>query len=102
MYVMTREQIVTEMAERREVERLVLMATHHRHLTPDLQDLCQMIYLILLEYDESRLLDRHACGKMQALVMQIIKNQYFSSTSPYFHTIREGKNNDHGEAPADD
>lgn len=58
----------------------------HHSLTADLKDLCQMVYLILLEYDESKLQDLWENEQMNFFLARIILNQYRSSNSP-FHSI---------------
>ena len=58
----------------------------HHSLTADLKDLCQMVYLILLEYDESKLQDLWENDQMNFFLARIILNQYRSSNSP-FHSI---------------
>lgn len=58
----------------------------HHSLTADLKDLCQMVYMILLEYDEVKLQDLWENDQMNFFLARIILNQYRSSNSP-FHTI---------------
>ena len=58
----------------------------HHALTDDLKDLCQMVYLILLEYDEDKIIDLWENDQMNFFLARIIINQYRSSNSP-FHTI---------------
>ena len=58
----------------------------HHSLTADLKDLCQMVYVILLEYDETKLLDLWENNQINFFLARIIINQYRSSNSP-FHTI---------------
>ena len=58
----------------------------HQSLTADLKDLSQMIYLILLEYDEQKMQDLWNNNQMQFFLARIIINQFRSSNSP-FHTI---------------
>ncbi len=73
------------LAKERRVEALVENIAHHA-LTADLQDLCQMVYLILLEYDEAKLLDLWENNQINFFLARIILNQYRSSNSP-FHTM---------------
>lgn len=81
----TREQIVETLATEKRVEALVENIAHHA-LTDDLKDLCQMVYLILLEYDEAKLLDLWDNGQINFFLARIIINQYRSCNSPY-HTV---------------
>ena len=58
----------------------------HHSLTADLKDLCQMVYLVLLEYDEDKIRDLWENQQINFFLARIIINQYRSSNSP-FHTI---------------
>ena len=82
---MNKQTIIETLAKERRVEALVENIAHHS-LTADLKDLCQMVYLILLEYDESKLQDLWENEQMNFFLARIILNQYRSSTSP-FHSI---------------
>lgn len=58
----------------------------HKPMSADLQDLSQMVYLILLEYEDSKLQDLWEHDQMNFFLARIIVNQYRSTSSP-FHTI---------------
>ena len=83
--VTDKETIIETLAKDRRVEALVENIAHHS-LTADLKDLCQMVYLILLEYDESKLQDLWDNDQINFFIARIILNQYRSSNSP-FHAI---------------
>ena len=83
--VIDKEHIIETLAKEKRVEALVENIAHHS-LTADLKDLCQMVYLILLEYDETRLQDLWQNDQMNFFLARIILNQYRSSNSP-FHAI---------------
>ena len=83
--VTDKETIIEILAKDRRVEALVENIAHHS-LTADLKDLCQMVYLILLEYDESKLQDLWGNDQINFFIARIILNQYRSSNSP-FHAI---------------
>ena len=83
--VTDKETIIESLAKDRRVEALVENIAHHS-LTADLKDLCQMVYLILLEYDESKLQDLWENDQINFFIARIILNQYRSSNSP-FHAI---------------
>lgn len=76
---------MNKLALERRVETMVENICHN-HLTADLKDLCQMVYLILLEYDESKIQDLWENNEINFFIARIIINQYRSSNSP-FHTI---------------
>ena len=77
--------IVGELAKDKVVEQMVCNIAH-QSLTADMQDLSQMVYLILLEYDERKLQDLWNNNQMSFFLARIIINQFRSSNSP-FHTI---------------
>ena len=83
--VTDKETIIETLAKDRRVEAMVENIAHHS-LTADLKDLCQMVYLILLEYDESKLQDLWENEQINFFIARIILNQYRSSNSP-FHAI---------------
>ena len=83
--VTSKAHIIETLAEEKRVEALVENIAHHS-LTADLQDLCQMVYMIMLEYDEVKLPDLWENDQMNFFLARIILNQYRSSNSP-FHTI---------------
>lgn len=82
---MDRYEIVNEIANGKVVETMVSNIAH-QSLTADLKDLVQMVYLILLEYDEKKLQDLWENQQMPFFLARIIINQFRSSNSPY-HTI---------------
>lgn len=77
--------IVTEIANKRLVEQMVCKIAHQK-LSPELKDLSQMVYIILLEYDDTKIIDLYDNGQMHFFIARIIINQFRSSSSP-FHTI---------------
>lgn len=81
----TKAEIVETLARERVVESMIENIAH-QHLSADLKDLSQMVYIILLEYDEGKLQDLWENNQMQFFIARIIINQYRSSNSP-FHTI---------------
>lgn len=86
--MITKEDIIKTLANGRRVERLV-EAIAHQELTADLKDLCQMVYLVLLEYDESKLQDLWANNEMDFFLARVIMNQYRSCNSPFHYQIRK-------------
>ena len=82
---MNKQTIIETLAKEKRVEALVESIARHS-LTAALKDLCQMVYLILLEYDESKLQDLWENDQMNFFLARIFLNQYRSSNSP-FHSI---------------
>lgn len=85
---MTRAEIVGTLARERRVETMVENIARQA-LTPDLRDLCQMVYLILLEYDEDKLVDLWTNGQMNFFIARIVINQYRSTSSPFYKLYRK-------------
>lgn len=79
--------IIEEMARGRMVEQIVENIARSS-LTPDLQDLCQMVYVILLEYDAEKIVDLYANNEMPFFVARVVLNQYRSQNSPFYYQIR--------------
>lgn len=85
---MTRAEIVEELARNKAVEGLVCRICK-TPLTFDLRDLCQMVYLILLEYDEDKIVELYDNNELQFFVNRIIRNNVQSKTSRYYYIIRQ-------------
>ena len=83
----TKVHIIETLARERRVEALVENIAHHT-LTADLKDLCQMVYLVLLEYDETKLLDLWENNQINFFLARVIVNQYRSSNSPFHYIFR--------------
>lgn len=52
-------------------------------------DLIQEIYLILMEYDRGKLEELYNKKQIAFFITRIIKNQYNSSTSPFYKKYRK-------------
>lgn len=85
---MTRTEIVERLARERRVETMVENIAR-QPLDADLQDLAQMVYVILLEYDEDKLRDLWEHGQMQFFIARVIINQYRSVNSPFYKLFRK-------------
>ena len=80
-------QIISQIATERRVEKMVATICH-KDLDADLKDLCQMVYQILLEYDDDKIIDLWANGRqMDYFLARIIVNQYKSDRSTWYWTI---------------
>lgn len=80
--------IVGQLAQERRVETMVENIAK-QPLTADLKDLVQMVYLILLEYDEEKIIDLWENGQINFFIARIILNQYRSSNSPFHKLFRK-------------
>lgn len=85
---MTRNEIVELLARERRVETM-LANIAKQPVAGTLEDLCQMVYLVLLEYDESKIVDLWENGQINFFIARILLNQYRSSNSPYYKLFRK-------------
>ena len=86
--VVDKSEIVAQIARERRVETMVENIAKSP-LTPDLKDLSQMVYLILLEYDETKLRDLWENQQINFFIARIILNQYRSANSPFYKLFRK-------------
>ena len=54
-----------------------------------MDDLVQEIYLILLEYNQTKLQELYDNGQINFFLTRIIKNQWCSNTSPFYKKYRK-------------
>ena len=80
--------IIETLAKEKRVEAMVKNIAH-QDLSADLKDLCPMVYLVLLEYDEAKLLDLWDHDQINFFLARIIVNQYRSVNSPFHYVIRK-------------
>lgn len=80
--------IIETLAREKRVEAMVENIAH-QDMTADLKDLCQMVYLVLLEYDEAKILDLWQNDQINFFLARIIINQYRSSNSPFHYLFRK-------------
>lgn len=83
---MTSVRDIVDAVGRKRLVETIVQNIASRSLTPELRDLCQEIYSILLTYDAERLSDIYEHSEMEFFIARIAMNQYRSSTS-LFHTL---------------
>ena len=88
---MTSNQIINELARNKVIEKLVANISPDDN-SPDNQDLSQLIYLTLLEKPNSLIEDLYSKGELIFYVIRIITRNVYSTTSPYYRTIKKFKN----------
>ena len=81
-------EIVERIAKERRVET-ILRNIAKPPLTADLQALCQMAYVTLLEFDEDKVGELWERGEMNFFIARILMNQYQSVRSPFFRIYRK-------------
>lgn len=71
-------------------ERIVETICKNIGVSPKyMDDLVQEIYVILLEYDQDKLQEIYDKGQLNFWLTRIIKNQYCSTTSPFYKKYRK-------------
>lgn len=55
----------------------------------DIDDLAQEIYLILLEYDNEKVINMYNNKQLKFFLVGIIQRQYHSVTSPYYKKYKK-------------
>lgn len=85
---MNKYQIIEELAKDKVVEELVQHSAH-QPMSADLYDLSQMVYLILLEYDDDKIIDLYENKQIRYFIVRIILNQFLSNNSPFHYIYRK-------------
>lgn len=81
--------MVEQLGRSRAVEDMVSrIVCGGRELTANARDLVQMVYEIVLTYDEDKIVDLWENGQLGYFVARIIRTQAFSTKSPYWYAIR--------------
>lgn len=76
-----KNRIIKKLATNKVVEELCCnMGVEQAYL----DDLIQEIYLILLEYNEDKLIKMFERKQLKFFIVRIIMNQYFSQNSPFY------------------
>lgn len=81
-------EIVDALGRERRVEEIILRIAGLDALTPNLQDLAQMVYLELLQFPEDKLDDLWRNEQINYLLVGIIRKSINSQTSRYYYIIR--------------
>lgn len=83
-------EIVEGLARARIVERIICNVSGFRPpLPPDLQDLAQMVYEVILTYDREKIKEMHERGQLRFFIARVVVNQFRSSSSPYHKIYRD-------------
>lgn len=85
---MQSRDIINELAKGRIVETMVANIAHH-DLDDNLKDLCQIIYISLLNKEPQCIEELHEHNELNYYISQMITNQYFTSNSPWHNAFRK-------------
>lgn len=81
-------EMIEAIARERRVETMIENIAK-QPLAAELKDLAQMVYLVLLEYDETKLADLWENDQINFFIARIILNQYRSSNSQFHKLYRK-------------
>ena len=79
---MTRLEIVAQLGREKRVETMVSNIAR-QPLTPDLRDLSQIVYTVLLTYDQEKIVDLWDHGEINFFLARVIATQLHRSRSEY-------------------
>ena len=82
---MTKVEIIDELSRSNTVEKIIyklLPCSKNQFDCPE--DLIQDIYLLLLEKDDTLIIDLHNKGELGYYLLKIARNQLLSKNSPYY------------------
>ncbi len=85
---MKKLEIIELLAKEKRVEKHVCNITHCS-LNEELRDLCQLVYYILLDYEEGPIVGMWEKGQLDFFMTRVIMNQYRSTSSPFYITFRK-------------
>lgn len=80
-------EVIDTLARDGRVEKIVRSICGRPTLSADLRDLCQLVYLVLLEYRGDLIVDLWEHGEINFFIGRIVLNQYRSRHSRYFNEI---------------
>lgn len=84
----SRDEIVAKIASERVVEKICVNIAKHK-FDANLQDLAQMVYEVLLTYDEQRVVKMYQAGQLLFFIARVAMNQYKSDHSDFHLQIRK-------------
>lgn len=87
---MKKRDIVEQLAREQRVETM-LRNIARTPVTAELKDLCQMVYIILLEFDEAKIVDLWEKDQINFFIARILMNQYQSVKSPFYALFRRNQ-----------
>lgn len=85
----TRSEIVEQLARGRIVEQICVNIARNPLQSHNLEDLAQMVYVILLTYDEQKIVEMYQRGELRFFIARVVQNQYRSTYSPFYRQYRE-------------
>lgn len=78
-------KIMNELYEEETVKKII----RNMKILSDADDLEQEIYLILLEYNEEKIIEMYNKKQLKFFIIGIIQRQYHSKTSPFYKKYKK-------------
>lgn len=79
---LSKYEIVEKLAKEKKIEKFIQNTA--KTSAPELDDLAQDIYIILLQMEEEKLVNLFNSNELDFWIARVILNQYFSNTSPFY------------------
>lgn len=79
-------EIIAQLASNGTVEDI---CTNYKVEKQDIPDLAQHIYLILCEYDPSKIEEMYDNGQLTFFITRLVSNNYYSTTSRYYYIYKK-------------
>lgn len=80
---MTATEVIRQAAEARLVEDIIRNVTHRSALGDDLKDLCQIVYLSMLEQPEDKIVRLGETGELRYWVASVVHRQLTGHRTTY-------------------
>lgn len=84
---LSKYDIIEILAKQKKVEKFIQNTA--KTSAPELDDLAQDIYVILLQMEEEKLVNLFNNNELDFWIARVILNQYFSNTSPFYTKYRK-------------
>ena len=88
---MNKTQIISQIASENLVERIINKIDST--IMANCPDLANDIYLSLMEKDNDTIINLFESGQLAFFIIRMVKNNIFSSNSPYYRIYKKHENN---------
>ena len=88
---MNKTQIISQLANEKLVERVINKIDST--IMANCPDLANDIYLSLMEKDNDTIVSLFESGQLAFFIIRMVKNNIFSSNSPYYRIYKKHENN---------
>lgn len=91
---MTKNEIINEWARQRKIETLLESLDTKGENPQDLEELCQDLYIVLLEEDENKIERLYEKNQIDYYLLRLLKNNLYSKTSRYYYRYKKNNMDD--------